>query len=30
LVGDAKEQFAQWRSFLKKIYDQERTPKVRL
>lgn len=30
LTGDAKEQFAQWRSFLKKIYDQERTPQVRL
>ena len=30
LTGDAQEQFAQWRLFLKKIYDQERTPRVRL
>jgi hypothetical protein len=26
LVGDAKEQFAQWRGFLKTIYELEKTP----
>ena len=26
LVGNAKEQFAQWRAFLKTIYDLEKTP----
>jgi hypothetical protein len=30
LTGDAKEQFAQWREFLKKIYEQEATPNVQL
>ena len=30
LTGTAKEQFAQWRAFLKKIYEQERTPDVNL
>ena len=30
LTGDAKEQFSQWRAFLKKIYEQERTPEVDL
>jgi len=30
LTGDAKEQFAQWRIFLQKIYAQEATPDVQL
>lgn len=30
LTGDAKEQFQQWREFLKKIYAQERTPEKQL
>lgn len=30
LTGSAKEQFAQWREFLKKIYEQERTPEKQL
>jgi len=30
LTGSAKEQFAQWRKFLKKIYTQEATPDVQL
>ncbi len=30
LTGTAKEQFAQWRAFLKKIYLEERTPEVQL
>ncbi len=30
LTGSAKEQFAQWRAFLKKIYAQEATPDVQL
>ena len=30
LTGDAKQQFAQWRNFLKKIYTQEDTPDVQL
>jgi len=30
LTGDAKEQFAQWRTFLKKIYEHEATPDVKL
>ncbi len=30
LTGDAKEQFAQWRAFLQKIYAQERTPEKQL
>ena len=30
LTGTAKEQFGQWRAFLKRIYEQERTPEVEL
>lgn len=30
LTGDAKEQFSQWRSFLQKIYNEEKTPDVQL
>ncbi len=30
LTGSAKEQFAQWRAFLKNIYEQEATPDVQL
>jgi len=30
LTGSAKEQFAQWRNFLKKIYAEEATPNVQL
>lgn len=30
LTGTAKEQFAQWRKFLQKIYMEERTPEVQL
>ena len=30
LTGNASEQFAQWRGFLKKVYLQERTPEVQL
>jgi hypothetical protein len=30
LTGTAKEQFEQWRLFLKKIYEQEKTPEVQL
>ena len=30
LTGTAKEQFAQWREFLKRIYAEERTPEVQL
>ncbi|MDA3915625.1 MAG: hypothetical protein PF690_01440 [Deltaproteobacteria bacterium] len=30
LTGDAKEQFAQWREFLQKIYSEEKTPDVQL
>ncbi len=30
LTGDAKQQFAQWRNFLKKIYAQEDTPDTQL
>ncbi len=30
LTGDAKEQFAQWREFLQKIYSAEQTPDVQL
>jgi len=30
LTGDAAEQFAQWRNFLKQIYQEEATPEVRL
>jgi len=30
LTGSAKEQFAQWRAFLKKIYAEEATPDVQL
>lgn len=30
LVGDASEQFAQWRAFLKKIVELEQTPQVQL
>lgn len=28
LQGDASEQFAQWRAFLKKLYEQEKTPDI--
>ena len=28
LTGDAREQFQQWRSFLRRIYDEERTPET--
>ena len=30
LTGTAREQFAQWRAFLKKIYAQESVPDVQL
>ena len=30
LTGTAKEQFAQWRDFLQKIFEQEKTPQVKL
>ena len=30
LTGDAKAQFSQWREFLKKIYEEEKTPEVQL
>jgi len=30
LTGTAEEQFAQWREFLQKIFEQERTPQVQL
>ena len=30
LVGDSAEQFQQWRSFLKTLYELERTPDVQL
>jgi len=30
LTGDAKEQFAQWRAFLQKIYNEEKTPDVQI
>ena len=30
LTGTAREQFAQWREFLQKIFEQERTPAVQL
>ena len=30
LTGDAAEQFAQWRNFLKLIYQAQATPEVRL
>lgn len=30
LVGDAAEQFRQWRAFLKKIYELEKTPNIQL
>ena len=30
LTGDAREQFSQWRTFLQKIYDEEKTPDVQL
>ena len=30
LTGTAEEQFAQWRSYLKRIYEQEATPEVRI
>jgi len=30
LTGSAKEQFSQWRAFLKRIYDEEATPDVQL
>ena len=30
LTGDAAEQFAEWRAFLKEIYEQEKTPDKKL
>ena len=30
LTGDAKEQFKQWRAFLQRIYEEEKTPEVQL
>ena len=30
LTGSVKEQFAQWRTFLKKMYLEEQTPEVKL
>ena len=30
LTGSASEQFSQWRTFLKKIYELGKTPKVQL
>lgn len=30
LTGNAEEQFAQWREFLRRIYEQEKTPDVRI
>jgi hypothetical protein len=30
LTGDAKEQFAQWRAFLQKIYNEEKTPDIQI
>jgi hypothetical protein len=30
LTGDAKQQFAQWRAFLQKIYNEEKTPDVQI
>lgn len=30
LTGDAKEQFMQWRAFLQRIYEEEKTPDVQL
>ena len=30
LTGTAKEQFSQWRLFLKKIYEKEKTPEVEI
>lgn len=30
LTGDAREQYTQWRAFLQKIYDEEKTPDVQL
>lgn len=30
LTGTAKEQFAQWRAFLQKVFEEERTPNVQL
>jgi hypothetical protein len=30
LTGDSREQFMQWRTFLQKIYDEEKTPEVQL
>ena len=30
LIGNAKDQFAQWRAFLKRMYNQEMTPDVQL
>ncbi|MDJ0622318.1 MAG: hypothetical protein QNJ17_05105 [Desulfocapsaceae bacterium] len=30
LTGDAREQFSQWRAFLQKIYNEEKTPDVQL
>ena len=30
LTGTAAEQFAQWREFLQKIFEQEKTPQVQL
>ena len=30
LTGTAKEQFAQWRAFLQRVFEEERTPNVQL
>ena len=30
LTGTAKEQFAQWRAFLQRVFAEERTPDVKL
>lgn len=30
LTGDAREQFAQWRTFLQKIYNEEKTPDIQI
>ena len=30
LTGNAREQFMQWRTFLQKIYSEEKTPDVQL
>jgi hypothetical protein len=30
LTGDAKQQFTQWRAFLQKIYNEEKTPDIQI